>query len=262
MINQNQRGGFSLVEMIVAVGVLAMIMVGLLAMFSQTSRALRASNNQTDVLETGRMMMEMMTREVQQASAAGYTNAINFYATRIQGAAPLNQRLAGGGTLGNDLEAFFLLIQENVDWKGIGYFVNPAENGIGTLYRFQTNSTVEGTPDFFDAFQTEVTLLPNSPSMHRVAEGVVHLEMHVYDADGARSTNGPGIQVANNTAAFTSNALPAFVEVEFAVVEPNLIERMRNMSSDVARGFLEDERRSGQVHIFRQRIPIQAAFAK
>ena len=38
---------------------------------------------------------------------------------RIQGADPLNQKLAGGGTLGNDLEAFFFLIQENVDWKGI-----------------------------------------------------------------------------------------------------------------------------------------------
>ncbi|MDO8944032.1 MAG: hypothetical protein Q7U75_12665, partial [Desulfobacterales bacterium] len=168
--------------MIVAVGILAMIIVGLLAVFSQVTKALRGANNQTDVLESGRMMTEMMGRELQQTSATGESNAFNFFASRILGANPLSQDLPGGGTLDNDLEAMFFIVHENTTYKGIGYFVDPAANGIGTLYRFyrETNK-VEEAYKFFAAFTNEVASLPNSPFMRRVTEGVVDLDVQVYD---------------------------------------------------------------------------------
>jgi len=260
---EKRRGarGFSLVEMMVAVGILAMIIVGLLAMFSQTSRALRSANNQTDVLESGRLMMEMMTREVQQAIPTGQDNqSYHFFASRIAGAAPLNQRLPGGGTLDNDLEAFFFITKENTTYKGIGYFVDPAANGVGTLYRFymETNSAA-GSRVFYHYFTNEIARLPDSPLMHRVADGVVQLEVHVYDAEGVRPSSGTNQWVDANVAAFWGDALPAFVELKLAVLELHLVERIKHMDPTQARAFLEDERRTAQTHLFRQRIPLLAA---
>jgi type II secretory pathway component PulJ len=247
--------------MMVAVGILAMIIVVLLGIFSQTSRALRAANNQTDVLESGRLIMEMMTREVQQAVPTGQDSyGFHFFASRILGAAPLTQRLPGGGTLDNDLEAFFFVIQENTTYKGIGYFVDPAENGVGTLYRFyaETNSAA-GTRSFYRLFTNEVGRLPDSPLMHRVADGVTQLEVHVYDADGHRPNSSTNQWVDANVAAFWGEALPAFVEIKLAVLELHLVERIKHMDPAQARAFLEHERRTAQTHLFRQRIPVLAA---
>lgn len=255
------RRGFSLVEMMVALGILAMIIVGLLAMFSQTSRALRSANNQTDVLESGRLMMEMMTREVQQAIPTGQDSyGFHFFASRILDANPLNQRLPGGGTLDNDLEAFFFIIRDNTTYKGIGYFVDPAANGVGTLYRFyvETNS-VAGTRGFYRMFTNEVGRLPDSPFMHRIADGVVQLEVHVYDAEGQRPSSTTNQWVDTNVAAFWGEALPAFIELKLAVLELHLVERIKLMDPAQARAFLEDERRTAQTHLFRQRIPVLAA---
>jgi hypothetical protein len=245
----------------VAVGILAMIIVGLLAMFSQTSRALRSANNQTDVLESGRLMMEMMTREVQQAIPTGQDSyGFHFFASRILDANPLNQRLPGGGTLGNDLEAFFFIIKENTTYKGIGYFVDPAANGVGTLYRFYTETnSAAGTRAFYRMFTNEVGRLPNSPYMHRIADGVVQLEVHVYDAEGRRPPTTTNQWVDANVAAFWGDALPAFVELKLAVLELHLVERIKLMDPVQARAFLEHERRTAQTHLFRQRIPVLAA---
>jgi len=251
---------FSLVEMLVAVGILAMIIVALLAMFSQVSKALRSANNQTDVLESGRLMTDMMTREIQQISATFQTNTLNFFASRIMGANPLSQRLPGGGTLDNDLEALFFVVKENTVYKGIGYFVDPAGNGVGTLYRFyiETNK-VEGVGQFYAEFTNEIAQLPNSAIMRRVADGVVQLEVHVYDANGVRPTNGPNQQIDVNVAAFFNQTLPAFIELKLGVLEPHVMDRVRNMGPVQGRVFLEDERRTAATHLFRQRIALPAA---
>gem|GEM_PF-459654 len=259
----SKEKGFSLVEMIVAVGVLAMIIVGLLAMFSQTSRTLRASNNQTDVLETGRVLTEMLVREMQQANAAGLTNSMNFYATRITGANPLSQQLPGGGTWNSDLEAVYFLVPMNTEWQAIGYFIDPANTGVGTLYRYFNKGGLEAVPGFFADFTNQVASLPNSPRMRRVAEGVVHMEVHVYDTNGVRPTvSSPTMVVDNNVAAYFERTLPAFVEVEMGVLEPYIVEQMRGMTPANARIYLENERRTARVHLFRQRIPIQSALAQ
>src|SRR5439155_24110359 len=60
------RAAFTLVELLVAVALMSFIVLGLLAMFSQTQRAFRASMTQTDVLESGRIFTDMMARELGQ----------------------------------------------------------------------------------------------------------------------------------------------------------------------------------------------------
>ncbi|HON07875.1 MAG TPA: prepilin-type N-terminal cleavage/methylation domain-containing protein, partial [Verrucomicrobiota bacterium] len=105
------RQAMTLMELLVAMGILSIIVVGLLAMFQQTQRALRASATQTDVLETGRAVMDLMVREIQQASAINlphYNN--NFYGFKISNSVnffgitnelkglypPLSQKRPGG----------------------------------------------------------------------------------------------------------------------------------------------------------------------
>src|SRR5438552_7914811 len=63
-------GGFSLIEVMVAVSLLAVIIVGLLAMFYQTQRAFRSGIAQVDVLEGGRATLDLISRELQEMTAA------------------------------------------------------------------------------------------------------------------------------------------------------------------------------------------------
>ena len=59
---------FTLLEILVSVALLSFIVLGLFAMFNQTQRAFRMSMTQSDILEAGRAVMEMMPRELEQAT--------------------------------------------------------------------------------------------------------------------------------------------------------------------------------------------------
>jgi Tfp pilus assembly protein PilW len=254
------RPAFSVIEMLVAVGILTIMMVGLLAMFNQTQKALRGSNAQTDVLESGRAIMDMLTREIQQATACNLSNGMNFYATRIAGADPLAQKMvASQPDRQNDLE-LFLLTRYHQNWQAVGFYVDQSENGVGTLYRFATNSPHEYTANLFPTYTSSKATLTN---FYRVAEGLMHLEIHVYDRNGFVYTNmmTDTIIKTNNQAEFLSNALPYFVEVEFGVLEPEVLAQIKGMSASAARTFLEDKG-ARRLHLFRQRIPIRNAFAQ
>ena len=62
---------FSLIEVMVAVTLMSVIVLGLLAMFSQTQRAFRTGITQVDVMEGGRAACELMAREMEQITATG-----------------------------------------------------------------------------------------------------------------------------------------------------------------------------------------------
>jgi hypothetical protein len=57
---------------------------------------------------------------------------------------------------------------------------------------------------------------------------------------------------------FFGHAVPAFVELELGILEPQVYQRFKSIPEQVPtarRQFLSDH--VGQVHIFRQRIPIR-----
>ncbi len=54
------KGAFSLIEIMVAVGLMTIIVLGLLAMFDQTTRAFKVGMGQTDVLESGRATLHFV----------------------------------------------------------------------------------------------------------------------------------------------------------------------------------------------------------
>ncbi|MGC8829568.1 MAG: PilW family protein [Verrucomicrobiia bacterium] len=282
---KREARAMTIMEMLVAMGILTVIVVGLLAMFQQTQRALRASMTQTDVMETGRAVMDLMTREIQQASAVKlpYENPVMFYGFTISNSInifgitnsanglypPLSQRRAGGApNRVYDFEDLFFIIRQNRSWQGIGYFVNVTNNsGVGTLYRYVWTTNHSGAKYLYNDFLGEKAKFQNDPSLlgtyktHRVADGIVHLEAHFYDDSGVIYQNiiSTNIIKFNNFALFMGNALPFTVEIEIGVLEPPVLERIKGMPGASVRAFLEDERRAGQVHLFRQRIPVRSA---
>jgi hypothetical protein len=194
---------FSLVEILVTVALLSFIVLGLLAMFQQTQRAFRTSMTQTDVLETGRAVTDLATRELgQMMPFEGATN-INFY-VQVSPAfyPPLSQGMPGtSGPNANSpqaqrtnvVQSFFFLSQNNLDWIGTGYAVVPlyGKAGVGTLYRFVTNGPRAAVWTFPISFQRALqsALLNSSnfiaaPGFQRVADGVVHVRIQPFAPNG------------------------------------------------------------------------------
>jgi prepilin-type N-terminal cleavage/methylation domain-containing protein len=202
--------GFSLIEILVTVALLSFIILGLFAMFHQTQRAFTSSMTQTDVLESGRVVTDMLARELEQLTPSG-RNAVNFYA-QIPNATPLTQSLPGT-TSGNPitrtyyLEDFFVLTRQNQTWTGIGYCVRnsdasgqlwpaeiaPGRAGVGSLYRYTASTNVlqaNGLPS--DPNQLYVNFLracvPGSVASraisNRICDGVVHLHLRAFATNG------------------------------------------------------------------------------
>src|SRR5262245_40199945 len=107
---------FSLIEIMVVVALLSMIVLGLVAMFTQVQRAFRLGMMQTDVLEAGRMATDILAREIEQTTPT-YQNSINFY-TRIpaSGGVPACtvQALPGGNNVRTNIQSeLFFTVREN-----------------------------------------------------------------------------------------------------------------------------------------------------
>jgi hypothetical protein len=158
---------FSLVEILVTIALLSFIILGLFAVFNQTQRAFRSSLTQTDVLEAGRAVNDILTRDLEQMTPSGAvlpippgrlamygisvtTTGANFYAQMIK-AAPVVQSLPGGGQFRtNFLQDIFILTRDSQNWVGIGYCVRTqdvsgrlwlpeiqtGQMGVGSLYRY------------------------------------------------------------------------------------------------------------------------------
>ncbi len=145
------RSGFSLVEMLVSVGLLSLIILALYAMFDQTQRALRSSVGQVDVFEGSRSAIQLLANDLEHARPAGVVDGPHFLT-----------RLAVPAQLILDQDALFQerqpLLQEffalrnvtDTQWSVFGYFV--ASEGdptvrttppIGTLYRYEDRNNVE-----------------------------------------------------------------------------------------------------------------------
>ncbi len=259
---------FSLLEIMVAVSLLVVIMLGLLAMFTQTQKAFRAGMTQVDVLEGGRAAADLISRELEQLTPA-YTWATNFY-VRVQPApySPLLQPLPGFGNVvrTNVLEDVFFLMRQNQTWYGVGYRVVPLGADVGSLYRFVATSNIYQDPVGLMRLFANANPLTG---MNRFLDGVVHFKVRAFDRSGALISptasppNIPPNAFANWMPAvsdvgfyeFTSNAVPAYVELEIGILESPALERYKSFGSAKAQqAYLQ--RLAGQVHIFRRRIPI------
>src|SRR5437868_14780146 len=70
---------FTLIEIMIVAVLLTVIVLGLLAMFQQTQKAFRVGMTQTDVLESGRATMHLITRDLEHIAASRNPSVVNFY---------------------------------------------------------------------------------------------------------------------------------------------------------------------------------------
>jgi hypothetical protein len=211
-----QKGiaAFTLLEILVSVALLSMIVLGLFAMFNQTQRAFRLSMTQSDILEAGRAVTEMIPRELEQTVASD-RNAVNFSAVFNPNLATLRQSLPGTTfERTNLLQDCFMLLRQNQTWVGIGYCVRSADTngilwlpetaynsrqlGVGSLYRFTATMPMlisnpgrenNGLPQdpylLYVAFTN--TCVPGSfatTNLSLVCEGVTHFRLRAFATNG------------------------------------------------------------------------------
>lgn len=264
---RRRRSAFSLLEILVAVGLLATIIVGLLSMFYQTQKAFRSGATQADVLESGRAIMELLVRELQEVTASKSSSVVNLIAAVDAMRAPVLQPLPGGGLRENQIQDISFLSRVGDEWKGIAYRVGPTNSGAGTLYRLlatSNNSTNSfGPPPPYPnvaALSSHVTLatLNNNANFHRVADGIVHLRLRAYDTNGVliTSNNIPDVQLVGGYI-FSNQALPAYVDLELGILEPKALSQFKARSENPARALAYLTNQVDKVHLFRQRIPIR-----
>jgi type II secretory pathway pseudopilin PulG len=210
---------FSLVEIMVVVALLSVIILGLMAMFTQTQKAFRTGLAQTDILESGRIATDLIMRELSQITPCNLerTNASpsdslmhptpNFFSAVVdEFAVPL----AGSSNLRTNVKSdFFFMIRNNQTWTGIGYFVRsnldvnpPVVGSVGTLFRFETNYTVaqfQRDPGAIFAAFDQARLSTNySASVSKVLDGVVDFRIRPFDVHGWMLTNNPAYYYRTN----------------------------------------------------------------
>lgn len=213
--SHSPESAFSLIEIMVVVALLSLIIFGLLAMFNETQLAFRTSMTQSDVLESGRMFMDLSGRELEQTTPgySGVLQAYNFYTAPPLSFPPaffrnpLTQWMPGmpGQPLRTNImsDDVFFMVRQNQTWTGIGYFVrqnaaSPAvPSQVGTLYRWSTNiSTVQfaNNPSVvwrtFNAICTGTTNFTtvgyglSELGISKITDGVVHFRARAYDTNG------------------------------------------------------------------------------
>jgi hypothetical protein len=188
----------------------------------------------------------------------------------------------------NELQDIFATVLTNNTWLGIGYtvsnwFTNNGGGvfpGVGTLYRYvaTTNAPLYATNLLSANFNTEVGYGTfTNLWFHRIADGVVHLKISAFDADGNEMYDEPlydlgqsslqylryPIIVPNptNNLLLQTNYLPHSIDIELGILEPEAFEHVRTLytsgATAAASNFLANA--AGQVEIFRQHIIIPAA---
>jgi hypothetical protein len=287
----------TILEMLVSTALLSFIVLGLTAMFIQTQKAFKTGIKQITVTDAGRSIVDMIAADFSQMSDPHFTNVYNSY-TNNQFSPyvyPTNlywqsidsdliqSNINGSGVLApfrtNQLEDIFAIVLTNNNWLGIGYSVSNwftngtgAFPGIGTLYRYVTNTTVPLTNNniLFPSFQS--SLANNFTNFHRIADGVVHLKITAYDASGNEDPAelnfpyGPlsyptVVQNPTNSFLYVTNYLPHSIDIELGILEPEAFEHARALFAagaiPAAQQYLANA--AGQVEIFRQHIIIPGA---
>lgn len=147
--------GFSLLEVLVAVGLMSIVVLALYSMFDQTQKALRNNAGQSDVSEAGRAAMELITRDIEKAWASRVPAVTNNLVIRRTYPASVINGIGDDFTRDSAFHEVFLLCRPDVAVSpGFGLFVadenSPVQrvtNAIGTLYRYE----VAGTSPVLDA---------------------------------------------------------------------------------------------------------------
>ena len=284
----NALAGFTLMEVMVSMGLLSLIVIVLMTVFSNTQSAFRAGVTQTDVMANGRATMEMIAADARLltpshdifTNLAGYHGAVNFYnATHGY----LYQGLpATGSSRTNVIQTLFMLSRSNTRWHGTGYAVDINNaHSIFPLYRFYEETNLDSNPGtlYTNFVNSLVFPLTNTTVWSHLMDGVVHLVVRAYDTNGfwladsnsyaigqapfVRNTvfygQFPGAYPGYGEESFImySNTLPVSLEIQLGVLEDTAIRRLEslvNASYTSYTNYLAQQ--ANRVQMFRQRVSV------
>lgn len=280
MSSHYRRSGYSLIEIMVAMTLLTVIVVGLMTTLNQTQRALRISGSQTDTMENGRAFMSMISRELAELAKlpSASSNTFRFYS--VARTDPIYQNVEGLGadSRTNRLYSFGFIVRDKEanQWRTITYDFerDDLDYAIGPLYRTETNfaywaltNDLQGLSGYqkqlrtfgYDAFGK-----PHQTNYFgKLLEGVIHLSFKAYDQHGRlmpewKRDNFFGYWFTNTPLSAATQA-PSAIEIELGVLDPDLRRIVKGMGKDpsVIQNYLKN--RAGNIQIFRQRIPISVA---
>jgi len=288
---------FSLTEMMVTVTLLTVIILGLVAMFDQTRRAFTAGLSQVDVLESGRAAADLIGRDLEQLSPAYFASVTNFYSdtppfyyanNNFGGTGPVMQPLPSPNAVEqrtNTLQELYFLTRNSQQWTAIGYKLDYTNqlNGVATLYRYSMGGlSITNATNYYNLTNQLATFTSIWPftgsNFNRIIDGVVHFRVQAFGPNGVTFTNispaalvtniytippvpGHNNQLDNSYVyAFSSNAVPAFVEVELGILETRAYQKYMALltapNAPAAAAYLSNN--AARVHIFRQRVPIRS----
>ncbi len=244
----------TLIEMMVSITLLAIMMIGLLAMFSHTQKALHIAVTQTDVFENVRGAIQLVSRDLSEMSVhdgPGMICATNLLT--VSPASPLPLVGPGGAVPTQPVffsEAFWLNRVNDV-WQGTGYYVEGMNTGVGTLYRFSETTNHASAPDLIGHFYSGNALT------HRVSDGIVHFQLTAVYPERVINPTSTNISFIKSSDFIFSNVLPAFVDIDLGVLEPGTLKQFESLTGNlaVAQRFLTNQ--VGRIHFFRERVPIR-----
>jgi prepilin-type N-terminal cleavage/methylation domain-containing protein len=270
-VSRAAQSAFSLIEILIVMSLLSVITIGLMAMFGQVQKAFLSSVTQTDVLESGRATTELLSRELAGNIPSYQGGAVNFFADIPSAGSVSYQSLPGiaSDQRANILGRLYFLSRENQKWTGYAYQVEDDGSGVGTLYRSLVTADVSTPPqNLFPVFPATPS---TSAAWHRVMDGVVEFRVRAYDADGrwitGNLTNNAGLLKSDirfgnvvpgevGLYIFSSNAVPAYVEIELGILEKRANQKIKALPTPAARqNYLKSQ--AGKTHVFRQRVPVR-----
>ncbi|MEY3545703.1 MAG: hypothetical protein RLZZ313_64, partial [Verrucomicrobiota bacterium] len=147
---RRRTGAFSLLELMIAVGLLTLIIAALYAMFDQTQKAFRQSLNQADLSEGGRSALDLMVRTIERAASPQVDDALHLV-VRPANATGYELVFAGDATQANRTqplrfdELFFTYPASAGRWHVGGLFIGTLDAGpvvstpvpgLGSLYLY------------------------------------------------------------------------------------------------------------------------------
>lgn len=147
---RRRTGAFSLLELMIAVGLLTIIVAALYAMFDQTQKAFRQSLNQADLSEGGRSALDLMVRTIERAASPQVEDALHLV-VRPANATGYELVFAGDAAQANRTqplrfdELFFTYPASGGRWHVGGLFIGTLDagpvvstpvTGLGSLYLY------------------------------------------------------------------------------------------------------------------------------
>lgn len=162
--------GFSLVEMMVSIGLLSLVVLVLFSLFNQTTKAMRANSNQTDVMEGARSGLEILGRDLENLAASGVPGAPNFVTYPTDAAREIFQKSVqqlGPALVPLHHDLFFLQRTDSKRVKVVGFVVRNEDQSshrtlfpVGTLYRYEDPDPRSATADLNPTLPANVNYLP------------------------------------------------------------------------------------------------------